>query len=282
MTLSHSGSGVSIRRLEPRDIPSAMELSSEAGWNQLPEDWAALIQLAPESCFGIEIDGVLASTTTVICYGRKLAWIGMVLTRASFRGRGYAGLLMEKALTVVDKNQITSVKLDATDLGIGLYRKFGFQKEQIVERWAGYGLPSGAAVDSDAKVCEAVISQEIEELDGRAMGTHRGPLLKLLGKRSKPLHNPGGFAMHRPGRLKRYLGPCVAGDERSARKLISASLLRDSGRWFWDIPAANTEATRMAGELGFEVERRLTRMIRGESLRCDTRLLYAIAGFEIG
>src|SRR5262245_6730988 len=87
-----------MRKLSIDDIATAMELSTEAGWNQTPEDWRTLIELSPEGCLGIEADEVLASTATLLCYGRRLAWVGMVLTRVRFRGRGYARRLLTETL----------------------------------------------------------------------------------------------------------------------------------------------------------------------------------------
>src|SRR2546426_10223167 len=66
-----------------------MELSTQAGWNQTPEDWRTLIQLDSKGCFGVEVNGRLVATTTLLCYGRLLAWVGMVLTRVEWRGRGF-------------------------------------------------------------------------------------------------------------------------------------------------------------------------------------------------
>jgi len=52
-----------------------------------------LLELAPQTCFGIEQDRRLVSTATLVCYGRRLAWIGMVLTHPEYRGRGFAHAL---------------------------------------------------------------------------------------------------------------------------------------------------------------------------------------------
>jgi hypothetical protein len=67
-----------LRRLRAEDIPDAAQLSAQAGWNQTEEDWRTLLELSPEGCLAIEVDGRLAATTTLFCYGRGLAWIGMV------------------------------------------------------------------------------------------------------------------------------------------------------------------------------------------------------------
>src|SRR5215472_11367337 len=103
-----------LRRLRAQDIPAAAQLSAQAGWNQTEEDWRTLLELGPEGCLAIEVDGHLAATTTLLCYGRRLAWIGMVLTKAEFQRRGFAKRLFREALKQADAMGIATIKLDAT------------------------------------------------------------------------------------------------------------------------------------------------------------------------
>src|SRR6266850_7622987 len=124
-----------VRLLRASDIPQAMRLKDAAGWNQTEEDWRRILDLEPEGCFGIEREGRLVATTTAICYGRELAWIGMVLTDPEFRGQGLASQLMRRTLEFLNGRTIQCVKLDATGMGRGLYQKFGFVDECPVERW---------------------------------------------------------------------------------------------------------------------------------------------------
>src|SRR5436309_3689849 len=124
-----------LRLMTPDDLAAATELSAAAGWNQTPEDWQMLIGLEPHNCFAVEADGRLVSTTTLLCYSQRLAWIGMVLTSANYRGRGFARRLLAAALDRADSLGIETVKLDATDDGKPIYEKFGFNAEQPVERW---------------------------------------------------------------------------------------------------------------------------------------------------
>ena len=79
--------------------------------------------------------GEVAATATIVAYERRLAWIGMVLTRKAYRPRGFAKRLMNQVLRLTDVGGIESVKLDATDQGMPLYEKFGFRSEQAAEGW---------------------------------------------------------------------------------------------------------------------------------------------------
>src|SRR3954451_22253247 len=110
-----------LRTMRHEDTPAAFQLSAHAGWNQTEEDWRTLLELSPEGCLAIEVDGQLAATTTLLCYGPKLAWIGMVLTKAEYQRRGFAKRLLALALQNADKMGIATIKLDATDQGQPLY-----------------------------------------------------------------------------------------------------------------------------------------------------------------
>jgi len=239
-----SGAAI-IRGLSTTDIPAAFELSSRAGWNQTADDWSMLLHAAPDSCFAVECDGELAATTTLICYGRRLAWLGMVLTRARYRRRGFASMLLNHVVQLADARGIETVKLDATEQGRPLYEHFGFIAEQPVERWSGMGI-------ADLDIAAQVTAEE------------------------------DGYALTRPGRLAAYMGPCVARSPETAARLIRRCLSSQPGPWFWDLLPANTEAVAIAKELGFTRQRRLIRMRRGRELAEAVSRIYALAGFELG
>jgi GNAT superfamily N-acetyltransferase len=265
-----------LRCLKIEDIPSAMELSMEANWNQTPEDWQMLIELAPEGCLAIEVEGEIAATTTALFYGQRLAWIGMVLTRMKFRGQGLARRLLTETLTLCDRMKIETVKLDATDLGKPLYERFGFRVEQAAERWAG---PSSTKVmHSSAQLSEADSS-----IDLAAFGADRSALLQKLARRNPPLRHEASYAFTRTGRQKSYLGPCVCNDSPSARSLLQRAVQANyASGWFWDLLPENQDAVAIAQEMGFSPQRHLFRMVRGKDLRGKEQAIYAIAGFELG
>lgn len=279
-----------IRQLSSTNIAASLELSVFAGWNQTAEDWRMLLRLDPEGCFGLEVEDRLVATTTLICYGKQLGWIGMVLTHPEFRGRGFAKRLLEHVLQRADAAGIRTLKLDATDHGKPLYEKYGFKSEQAVERWGGECAEVGAAGSVDL--------EGVGVLDTKAFGVDRSIVLQALASRGSCICSAGGFLMTRTGRSAAYLGPCVARDVKTARDLLSQffqrrrevkaamhpqkSELRQSVEWYWDLLPDNKAAIEIAKELGFTPKRKLTRMIRGEDFRGHDELVYAIAGFEIG
>ncbi len=270
------------RALAAADAAQLVGLSRKANWNQTERDWERVIELEPEGCFGIEIGGRIVSTTTTICYGRELAWIGMVLTDPEFRGRGLARRLMRHALEYVFRAGIAWIKLDATDMGRPLYRSLGFEEENPIERWmrppAESGEPRSAALGA---------FEMDEDLDRKAFGAGRRRLLERLAS-DGAVSLPGGFGMGRNGANAAYFGPCVARSAAEARTMLGWFLAPHSARtMYWDLLPANEDAVRLARESGFEVERRLVRMsLRGPAaaapLDHDDGLVFAIAGFEFG
>jgi len=267
-----------LRLLSADDVAGAMELSRVAGWNQTAEDWEMLLRLEPQGCFAVEADERIVATTTLLCYGTRLAWIGMVLTRPEYRRRGFAQRLMQEALNRAADLKIDSIMLDATPQGQPLYEKLGFQTEQIVERW----FRDGQHAHMSGKSAPSW-SDFSEELDRAAFGVDRSLLLQQLVSRNPPNATPTAYCFSRSGTRARYLGPCVAADQKTARLVIEHTLQEQSeSGWFWDLLGANENAVHLAAEFGFAPQRRLERMVLGQRLPKEDEIVYAIAGFELG
>jgi GNAT superfamily N-acetyltransferase len=286
-----------VRTMNPSDVPSAMELSTVANWNQTPDDWYRIMQLSAEGCRCIEDAGRVIATATLLPYGTHLAWIGMVLTRPENRRQGLARWLMDDAIASAERWGIRTLKLDATDEGRPLYESLGFIVEQVVERWGRDGGGSAAAkreAGSNQGCCYgAPISDEMFSQDAKAFGVTRRELLEALSTSGRCITTENGYMISRPGRTARHLGPCVAASEVEALQLIAAHLedpmcsgeeheASKSSGWYWDLLPVNVEAVRCAARFGFTRRRALWRMCRGEAIEKNDAMVYAIAGFELG
>jgi ribosomal protein S18 acetylase RimI-like enzyme len=267
-----------LRLLCAEDLANAIELPRLSGWNQTIEDWQTLLRLDPQGCFCTELDNRIVATTTLLCYGRRLAWIGMVLTRPEYRRMGFAQRLVKAALERATDLKIESVKLDATPEGQPLYEKLGFQTEQIVERWFRAGLQDRASEKTGSSPDPYSL-----ELDVEAFGADRATLLRQLTFRNPPITAADAYCFARNGTRARYLGPCVAREQKAAR-LVIEQCLRESPEsdWYWDLLIANKNALELATEFGFVPRRRLERMVLGNTIKKNDQLVYAIAGFELG
>lgn len=267
-----------VRLLTKRDVEAAIDLSTAVGWNQTVADWEMLLCLAPEGCFAIESGGALRATATLFSYGRRLEWVGMVLTHPLYRRRGFARALLEHVIHDADARGIACLKLDATDQGQPLYESLGFQAVESVERWWRRG-DSGASTSRD----DGQIPPSLRMMDEEAFGADRWAMLQALAERSVVIASASGFALLRPGLKASYAGPCVARNAEAASDLIKACVhAAGSSDCCWDIPGRNQPAVQLARELGFEPRRQLVRMARGAPCNGRDEWIYGIAGFELG
>jgi hypothetical protein len=226
----------------------------------------------------LECNGQVAASTTVLCYGKDLAWVGMVLTAPEFRRRGFAESLIAHALKFAESRKVATLKLDATDNGIGLYQKYGFAEECEIERWQR----SPGAFEPG----EALQYAPDRSYDRIHFGADRARLLDQLAPLGAATVPGEGYAMGRPGFSAAYFGPCVAKSGAVARRLLRWFIADHADQpIFWDLFPANKEATRIAEEFGFSPVRRLMRMVRlsaGAHGVPNLPEVFAIAGFELG
>ena len=244
-------------RLQQFPVSEMIALSQAASWNQTEQDWRRMLELSPELCLGMRLDGKLVASATALCYGPELAWIGMVLTLPEYRGRGLARGLLGELLGRLRGMGIAQVKLDATELGAGLYREFGFMDEQPVERWEREGGPMPVA--------------------GNGLYEGEDRVLRALARDGLIWTRAGGAMMARQGAVRSYLGPIVAPSQRVARELLRHV---DGAAAYWDLLPEFSDARSLAWYLGFRPVRRLTRMSLGEGRK--SKDVYGIAGFEYG
>ncbi|MDR3673996.1 MAG: GNAT family N-acetyltransferase [Acidobacteriota bacterium] len=257
-----------LRVMTPDDIPAALHLVEIAKWNQTRGDWGRFLDASPQGCFVAEIDGDVAGTVATICYEDRFAWIGMVLVDPARRGQGIGTKLLEKAIEHLDARGIPSIKLDATPQGKPLYEKLGFVTEYELERWQ---LQRTLAAQVTFEVNP--LTEEMLDLDREVFGADRGALLRSVASEHAAFvlqnHSGGkltGYSLGRRGGLADHLGPWVAQDEPSARRLLDAFLTRSQRKKvFVDVMRSNSWAMNLLREYGLQYSRTLTRMYRGHN-----------------
>ena len=125
-----------IRPLTAADLPTAMVLKTEAGWNQLEAGWRRFLSMQPDGCFVAELDGEPVGTTVTCIFG-DVAWVAMVLVARRARGRGIGTAMMRHALKFLDERGVPTVRLDATPMGQPIYERLGFVPEYTLVRFEG-------------------------------------------------------------------------------------------------------------------------------------------------
>lgn len=259
-----------LRRLTISDLGFAHGLSRAAGWNQTRRDWERFLSLAPEGCFLAEDEGRPAGTATTTAYGKKLAWIGMVLVDPSFRRRGIGTALLEAAIRHLrDHAKVACVRLDATPEGRPLYEGLGFVAEWDLRRWARSESPVSGEIDPLPPEWEGnPLPPASLALDRAVFGADRSLLLESLrtGSDDALALPDGSFGFRRAGERAHYLGPVTGAAPEAGLALAERLLSRCPGDrpLFWDLPEANAAAAGLASRLGFAPARVLTRMRLGD------------------
>lgn len=264
---------VEVRVLRHTGLPEALELEAKEHWNQTENDWKRILKLCPKGCFGAFAEQRLVGTVTTITYGREVAWVGMMLVKGEYRGRGIGKRLMRASLDYCAGCQIETIKLDATPAGRPLYESLGFSAEMSVQRWEGIARLSFQRTRSRPGSAD---NQRLYELDQRAFGADRRELLESLiadaccgplvveDNSSRQLAL-AGYALARRGARAFYAGPIVASDQRVTESLLDALFARLFEQKVYIDLAMNSEPqTQFLATQGFTKQRELTRMSRGK------------------
>ena len=277
---------IRIRALTHDDIPLAMKLKDQAGWNQTEADWRRFLDMEPDGCFAAEWDGQAVGTTVTCVFG-SVAWIAMVLVDPEWRGRGIGKALMSHALSFLDAQGVPSVRLDATALGKPLYEKLGFVAEYELARYEG--IPQGGDESHAVEKANAKDWPQLFQLDREITRADRSKFLtRLFSERREDVQmvRSGteivGFLAGRPGVRAWQIGPCLATHGAGAMLLADAAHRHVRGRVFIDIPVDNQGAANMAHRLGLTVQRHLVRMCRGRPVTERTDRIWASSGPELG
>lgn len=257
-----------VDRLRAEDLPGALRLSTQAGWNQIAADWQRLLDLCPEGCLAGRLDGALVATATVASYGRDAHWIGMVLVDEAMRGRGVGSTLLQQAISQARSRGGDAIGLDATDLGRPVYLKQGFVDVAPVDRWSGVLRENGAS-DGLERLDRSTFDA-VAAFDRAACGADRSALLLHL------LNEPGvtgvvsrgaGYALLRPGRTQGHVGPLLAADDATASRLLNRlAKLAAGSPVLLDAIRSPALSTRLESQ-GLSVARRLVRMTSGKAQR---------------
>lgn len=280
-----------VRTMQAGDAVAAMKLSAAEGWNQTANDWNFLIGDPRNICITAKCEEEIIGTTTAISYSDQLAWIGMVLVKKTYRGRGISKLLLEHVFEKLES--FPSVKLDATVQGQQVYKKFGFKDEYRIARMVNtaakkIAIPGGNALPEPIRL-EHI--PEIIALDEIVFGVNRTPLIEML-IRTYPhkawalLQNNHvtGFALGRDGSKYHHIGPVIAPTQWDANILMMHALDKLAGKpVVVDVLCDKEELMHSLAVIGFSTQRHFTRMYKAENpFRGTSSKLYAICGPEFG
>jgi GNAT superfamily N-acetyltransferase len=284
---------LSMRALDVGDLPAALALCRDAGWNQTIDDWKLFLKLSPTTCRAGCLDGRLAGTVTVLPYG-PFAWIGMVLVDRRSRGQGIGTALLDHALELIGADG--TARLDATPLGRPLYERLGFSADGELTRYQCDAFP--AACDrqiprSTEPIVRPLHAEDLEKIahwDLEVFGADRKPLLSHcvenaphLAWIAESVRSLNGYLLGRSGHDFDHLGPLVASRPEEAARLTAAALGNISRRAVIDVPVERESFREWLMSCGFQPQRPFTRMTCGFlAHRHCPNALFATLGPEFG
>ena len=252
--ISERGCDNLLRRLtaSDADVDQLDALLETVRFDANKDEWLTLLRLDDVFATGVFDDtGALIGVSTCVRYDEfrgpeaepgsnephsTFGWCGNVVVDASFRGRGVARTLLRAALEDVGADG--AAWLDASDMGISLYEKAGFEPRSRVVRWT-MDVPSGRATadaretpgdDADFTEKNLRVVRADEEngafgaaarMDAEVFGADREAFLRAWVATAPPgascMDERVGYALaHRRGNAT-YLGPWGLAPETRTR-----------------------------------------------------------------
>lgn len=278
---------LSWSRLTAADIPGAVALNAEAGWNQNAADWQFMLDQGE----GIGVrgvrDGELIATAMLLPQDGRFAWIAMILVTATWQRRGLASELMRRCIARSEDLALIP-GLDATEAGRQVYLPLGFRDIYPLTRWQADGLK--IPPESGVRPMLDTDWQAVAAWDSAIHGAPRPALLRHLALRcpgSAFVAEQGGqisgFVLARDGRRATQIGPLSAASAKTAIALLQAALGQVTGPVFLDAADHHAGLADWLTAAGFSRQRGYMRMLLGrDELLDDPARVFLIAGPELG
>lgn len=283
---------MTIRKLEPKDLPQTLALINEEGWNYTSVELERMLRLDPDGSFMFE-EGHPIGIVMGVSYGRT-GVIGHLVVSKKGRGRKIGQNLLRQSLDYFDSKGIETVALYATADGEKLYNKYGFTRKR-------HALCVNAqrplvVTSSKALKAEPLMERDIPDaiaLDSRLFGDDRSKLMDLLcrefPRHSFKLSKDGelvGFILARETPVGYDIGPwaCTTGSTDDAMNLFAAEIATFTrGTMFLATFEQNSFAANLARSLDRVILWEVEYMVRGnDRYTHDLSSVFGISAFELG
>lgn len=272
-------SAVSIRPLREQDIEPTRAAVLEGGWGD--RGFALRFYSADPYAHPLvaDADGEIVGTVTAIQNG-PVGWVGLLFVSPKQRGGGLGRQLTEAAGRILRERGCRSMLLAATELGQPVYRRLGFHSvsEYVVFRGAKLDHPP---VDGRVRRIEDRDVEAIVRVDRAVTGEDRAHALRAL---------PHGWVIDNRMSIDAFAlltpfgyGPIVAADPEDGALLLDVvrGAAIDADMQI-TVPAENTAALAHLRSAGFVEQRRLPRMLLGDTVVWQPTHMWAIFSFAMG
>ena len=255
-----------LRPMSDDDVAAVHALSKAEQWPHRSEDLSSMLALG--SGLVAEMGGKIVATTMWWPCGEDMTSLGIVIVARTHRGAGLGRIIMEAALERIGER---SVILNATEDGLPLYRKLGFNgiSEILQHQGASFSAPL-VPLEAGERIRPLGASDDgrVDALVEAATGLHRPEAIAalLVKGHGLVLDREGeltGFALFRRFGRGYVIGPVVAPDLERAKALIAQWLGMRSGEFTRLDIAGGTKLGEWLENLGIIRVGRVVTMVRG-------------------
>ena len=218
-----------------KNLDTMMLLTMRAGWNQVETDLKRIAGFDPQgnfvARFVTEHCDIPISTASVAPLGERHTWIGMILVHPELRRQGVANAMMQHCVRYAIRQGKIINGLDATPMGNTVYGAVGYVDSYRI--WRCHFSPAEfREAIYDTNRISRIEQSELKELIryDTARYLERGNVIRGLFEDSKDetyiyRDDNGdicGYVFARPGRIRYFVGPFLADDEKVAAGLLAA------------------------------------------------------------
>lgn len=260
-----------LRAMTQDDITELHALSKAEQWPHRAEDLSDMLAVGTGTV--AELGGEIVGTTMWWRAGPKVATLGMVIVSRRHRGAGIGRIVMESVLDQIADTlgSDASIQLNATEDGLPLYRKLGFNGigEILQHQGAAFQAPlvplgPGERIrpmgERDGAVVDALVRA--------GSGLDRPTVMTVLRDRAKGVvltqgDDVTGVALFRRFGRGYVVGPVIAPDMVRAQALIAQWIGSRSGEFIRLDIHGNSGLGPWLEELGLVRVGRVVTMVKG-------------------
>ncbi|MBI5518954.1 MAG: GNAT family N-acetyltransferase [Desulfovibrio sp.] len=275
--------------MERPEVDFAVAQAAAEGWNPGLGDAEAFWQADPDGFFLGLLRGHPTATISAVRYeadelGPAFGFLGFYTVQKDLRGLGYGMRLWKEAINAL---HTPCIGLDSVLAQVDTYRKDGFELARVSSRYEGHAggemppglLPVGQLPFEDLLAYDRGCFPARREAFLRAwlgLPGHVGLALRRGGRLA-------GFGVVRPCVRGSKIGPLFADDEAAAHSLLHGLLASaQEGPVYFDTPASNPAAVRLAEAHGMRVVFQTGRMYLGDVPEYDLSREFGVTSFELG
>ena len=279
-----------FRLLSRSELDTVLMWAAAEGWNPGRDDAEAFWAADPEGFYGMELDGELIGSASIVSYSGKQGFVGLFIVRPEWRGKGlgtqFWNFLIPRMRERLDPGAPAS--LDGVFTMQAYYAKSGFVFTHRNLRMEGIGVKG--LTDSALVELGSIELDEVVDYDAIHFGTPRPEFwkgwLRPRGGIALALPEDGGLAgigVLRPCAKGFKIGPLFAERETAANSIFEALSNFAQGKpIFLDTPENNTRALALAEHHRMRESFGCARMVMGSIPRTPWENIYGVTTFELG